>query len=88
MKKLILILILFVNSESYSQNLGLDTSFDLDGKVFNTSIYEFPQTVFFENNKYFFVFDNGFFSINYDGTTNTSFGVNGKIFLIIPQNYF
>lgn len=80
MKKLILILILFVNSESYSQNLGLDTSFDLDGKVFNTSIYEFPQTVFFENNKYFFVFDNGFFSINYDGTTNTSFGVNGKIF--------
>ena len=71
---------LFVNSVIYSQNLGLDTSFDSDGKAFNTSISEFPQAVFFEDNKYFFVFDNGFCSLNYDGTTNTSFGVNGKIF--------
>lgn len=79
---------LFVNSVFYSQNLGLDTSFDSDGKVFNTSISEFPQEIFFEDNKYFFVFDNGFFSINYDGTTNTSFGVNGKIFFNNSTEFF
>ncbi|WP_298305090.1 T9SS type A sorting domain-containing protein [Flavobacterium sp.] len=80
MRKVIFIFTLFANSVFYSQNLGLDTSFDTDGKVFNTSISEFPQEIFFEDNKYFFVFDNGFYSINYDGTVNTSFGVNGKIF--------
>jgi uncharacterized delta-60 repeat protein len=79
---------LFVNSVIYSQNLGLDTSFDSDGKVFNTSISEFPQAVFFEDNKYFFVFDNGFCSLNYDGTTNTSFGVNGKNFFNNSTEFF
>lgn len=79
---------IFANSVIYSQNLGLDTSFDSDGKVFNTSISEFPQEIFFEDNKYFFVFDNGFCSINYDGTTNTSFGVNGKIFFNNSTEFF
>lgn len=79
---------LFVNSVFYSQNLGLDTSFDSDGKVFNTSISEFPQEIFFDDNKYFFVFDNGFCSINYDGSINNSFGVNGKIFFNNSTEFF
>lgn len=88
MKRVIFIFMLFVNPVIYSQTLGLDTSFDSDGKVFNTSISEFPQEIFFEDNKYFFVFDNGFCSINYDGTTNTSFGVDGKIFFNNSTEFF
>lgn len=80
MKALFNILTLLFVNVFFAQNIGLDTSFDSDGKLFDTSISEFPQAVFFEDNKYIFVFDNGFCSKNYDGTTNTSFGVNGKLF--------
>ncbi|WP_395066901.1 T9SS type A sorting domain-containing protein [Flavobacterium sp.] len=80
MKKLITFFVFMLSFVGISQNIGLDTSFGNNGVFFNTSIVTLPKAIFYENNKYIFLFNDGLSSINYNGTNDTSFGTNGKLF--------
>lgn len=64
-----------------AQYVSLDTTFGNNGFTVNTDISQYPLEIFFENDKYLFVLEtNGIYSKNYDGTINTAFGNNGKLF--------
>ena len=63
-----------LNAQSYQ----IDSTFGNNGKSIISSNYA-PISVFYENNKYLFIYHNGATSVNYSGTIDTSFGNNGKI---------
>lgn len=78
MKQFYFLLVLLSFVTANSQNFGLDTTFGNNGKTI-LSVTLAPIKVFFENNKYIFIYHNGASSVNYDGTLNTAFGNNGYI---------
>lgn len=71
-----------------AQNYGLDMTFGNNGKTILSS-KPVPVNVFYENDKYIFVYHNGASSVNYNGTIDTTFGNNGNIvFNAQNGNYF
>lgn len=90
MKKILIVLALSFLKISFSQNIGLDTSFGNNGRTIISSKPE-PTNVFYENGKYIFIYYNGASSVNYDGTIDTTFGNNGNIVFNsnnLNENYF
>lgn len=82
MKSLLYFLFFFLGLNVNAQNLGLDSSFGNDGKSILPimSSTQLPIKVFYENNKYIFIYSyNALCSVNYEGTLNTSFGTNGRV---------
>lgn len=88
MKKITIVLFLIISLIGKSQNLALDSTFGNNGVVVDKTIGYVPKNIFFENNKYILVLNDGVCSRNYDGSKDTTFGNNGMVTFFTPTETF
>ncbi|HEX8268927.1 MAG TPA: hypothetical protein VF581_03465 [Flavobacterium sp.] len=86
MNKFILLAILVLSPIINSQSLVFDNTFGTEGKMI-TNFDMRPYKAMIINNQYYFVGGYGISKFNYDGSTVTNFGTNGRIDLPNYQIY-